>query len=171
MFSYKSLTLRKLAKKDLKLLFELKQESWFGTHHVTIVNDTDQERWFDNLDRHPHQPGQLFLIAEVAEVPVGLFKVTSIDWVNRQADAAWDIFKDYRGKGLGKDLVAAGTRFAFEFLNLHRLNAEILETNIVSQKCAMAAGYEKEGCKRQAIFKNDHYINSWMFGALQGSEI
>ena len=169
MFSYESLTLRKLDKKDLKLLSELKQESWFGTHHVTIVNDTDQERWFERLDNHPHHPGNLFLIAEADYLPIGLFKITSIDWVNRQADAAWDIFKQYRGKGMGKDLVTAGTHFAFEILNLHRLNAEILETNEASQKCALAAGYVKEGCKKQAIFKNDHYVDSWMFGCLTDS--
>ena len=165
MFSYELLTLRKLDKKDLKLLYELKQESSFGTHHVTIVNESDQDEWFDKLDRHPHFPGCLFLIAEQENQPVGLFKLRNIDWVNRQADVAWDVFKEHRNKGLGKNLVKAGTQFAFN-LNLHRLNAEILENNTASQKCAISAGYKKEGCKRCAIFKNGKYIDSYMYGVL-----
>lgn len=169
MFTHKKLTLRKLEKEDLRLLFELKQESWFGTHHVTIINNTDQERWFEGLDRHPHHPSSLFLIAdEKKDFPcsIGLFKITNIDWVNRQTDVAWDVFELYRGKGYGKNLVEAGTRFAFDILNLRRLNAEILETNIASQKCAFAAGYDLEGRKRMAIFKNGKYVDSLMFGHL-----
>ena len=172
MFVYDLITLRKLSKNDLSLLFDLKQESWFGTHHVTIVNETDQEQWFENLDKNPHSPSNLFLIAEYTDesgynIPIGLFKITNIDWVNRQADVAWDIFRIHRGKGLGKKLVTTGTRFAFEILNLHRLNAEILYTNEASQKCACAAGYLKEGCKRQAVFKYGIYIDSWMYGIIQ----
>ena len=170
MFSYESLTLRKLDRKDLKLLSELKQESCFGTHHVTIVNDTDQERWFEGLDRHPHQPSNLFLIAECEFGSLGLFKLTGIDWVNRQTDVAWDIFKPHRGKGFGKKLVMAGTSFAFEVLNLHRLNAEILETNKASHKCADAAGYKLEGCKKKAIYKNGKYVDSLVFGILNNND-
>ena len=171
MFSHDSITLRKLERGDLKLLSELKQESWFVTHHVTIVNNEDQERWFEKLDEHPHHPANLFIIAETVgaygySIPIGLFKLTSIDWINRQADVAWDVFKINRGQGFGSKLVKAGTSFAFEILNLHRLNAEILETNKASMKYAIAAGYKQEGCKKAAIFKRDRYVDSHIYGCI-----
>ena len=37
--------LRKIERSDLPKLKELKNESWFGTHHVTFLNDYDQEKW------------------------------------------------------------------------------------------------------------------------------
>ncbi len=37
------LSLRKLERNDLTLLKELKNESWFGTHNISFVNDYDQQ--------------------------------------------------------------------------------------------------------------------------------
>ena len=51
MYNHKNgIVLRKLEKEDLFLLKELKNESWFGTHNITFVNEQDQEKWFNSLD-------------------------------------------------------------------------------------------------------------------------
>ena len=34
----------KISKEDLPLLRDLKNESWFGTHNISFVNLTDQEK-------------------------------------------------------------------------------------------------------------------------------
>jgi RimJ/RimL family protein N-acetyltransferase len=97
---------------------------------------------------------------------VGIFKVFGIDYQNRTADTGWDIFEDHRGKGFGKKLVAAGAAFCFNILNLHRLNAEILSTNVASLRCAEAAGYVLEGTRRQAVHKEGKYVDSHILGIL-----
>ena len=53
------IALRKLEKTDLLKLKDLKNESWFGTHNITLLNDYEQEKWFESLNRHTH----LILIA------------------------------------------------------------------------------------------------------------
>lgn len=167
MFHSNDLVLRKLAEKDLPLLLHLKQESWFGTHRVSIVNGSDQLRWFQGLDSDPHCPANLVLIAELEKDvsgPVGIFKVAAVDYVSRVADVGWDVFADQRGKGLGKKLVCAGVSFCVSILNLRRLNAEILESNHASKSCARSAGFEKEGCKRSCIYKEGKYIDSEVWG-------
>ncbi len=168
MYEKNGIILRKLEASDLILVKSLKDESWFGTHRVTIQNKYDIQNWFDSLSADVHAPVNLMLIGvqenKYGLKSVGLFKITNIDWISRKADVAWDVFKDCRGKGLGKLLVVAGVSFCRNIFNLRRLDAEILKTNIASQKCAMCAGFKEEGCKKKAIYRNGEYLDSLIYG-------
>lgn len=160
----------KLEEEDLEWLKELKNESWFGTHRVAIVNMNDQKKWF-------HSTSSLVLVAsamgkgsvrQAAELEaVGIFKIDNIDSVNRSCDVGWDVFSEFRGQGLGYRIVEAGVDFCFEILNLNRLDAEILENNKASQKCAEKAGFVLEGARRQAVYRCNQYIDSRIYGVLR----
>ena len=180
-----SFGLRKLARGDVRLLSELKAETWGNTHTATIANKDDQERWFDSMQTDVNQPDKLFLTLVQREGKekdvVGFFKLANINYINRCADAGWDLMPDYRGMGIGKVLVKGGVSFSFGFLNLRRLTAEILVSNVASQKCALSAGFVEEGVKREAVFvrkeydKNNltpasgiHYVDSQVWGLLRG---
>jgi len=174
MFVHQGMSLQKLDEQDLYLLTDLKQDSWLSTHRVTIANDIDQNRWFSCMDRDIHCPKNLVLVAGsprgATDIPVGttvgIFKILDIDYINRTAEVGWDIFGDYRGKGLGKKLVNAGSAFCFDILALRRLNAEILANNTASMKCAIHAGFVKEGCKREAVHRLGSYVDSVVYGSL-----
>lgn len=172
LYKTKDFGFTKLSKGHLENLFYLKNESWFGTHKISIVNMDDQKKWYESISKDVHQPPHLFLIGfhidemEVKRGPVGIFKYTSIDWVNRKADVGWDIFEKNRGKGLGKKIVKCGVSFAKDVLNLRRLNAEILINNTPSQKCAIEAGFIQEGCKRKEIHKKGEYLDNLIYGVL-----
>lgn len=157
---------RKLEETDLEQLLSLKKESWLTTHKVTICNMQDQKDWFYKLSKDTHAPTSLILIAESDSHPIGCWKISNVDWVSRKADVAWDIFQEYRGKGLGAKLVAAGCQFSSKILNLRRLDAEILENNPASVRCAEKAGFVLEGNKRKAIFKDGSYLDSFVYGLL-----
>lgn len=175
MFKSQDLIFHKLCESDLGELLKLKQESWGTTHNVTIANFTDQLRWFQSLDQNVHSPRSLVLVGgEVSELyggnagaKVGIFKISNADYISRTADVAWDVFKDYRGKGYGKKIVAGGSAFCVQILNLRRLTAEILSINAPSKKCAEAAGYVHEGTKRQLTHKNGEFLDSEVWGLLR----
>lgn len=157
---------RKLEESDLDQLLSLKKESWMTTHKVTICNIQDQKDWFNRLSKDTHSPTSLILIAETESHPIGCWKISGVDWVSRKADVAWDIFHEYRGKGLGSKLVFTGCKFCSKMLNLRRLDAEILENNPASMRCAEKAGFVLEGNKRQSVFKNGSYLDSLVYGLL-----
>jgi RimJ/RimL family protein N-acetyltransferase len=159
-----SLTLRKMEAKDLPQLKDLKNESWRSTHQTRFVNMADQEQWFVRVIA---DSTKLMLMADVKATTVGIFKICGIDQINSSCDVGWDIFKEYRGKGYGKKLVQAGADFCFEALNVHRLNAEILANNEQSVKCAEAAGFLMEGCKRAAVYKGGKYVDSYIYGKIK----
>lgn len=166
MYNHKNgIVLRKLEKEDLFLLKELKNESWFGTHNITFVNEQDQEKWFNSLDSNKN----LILIAIKSDTKeiIGLYKIFNIDWINRKYDSAHDIFKQHRGKGYSKPLIEAGIDFGFEILNMNRIDTEVLVTNQASLKSALWVGFIKEGIKRKCIHKCNHYIDSIVLGILK----
>jgi RimJ/RimL family protein N-acetyltransferase len=167
MFTHPSgIVLRKLQREELPFLLALKSDSGDKTHRVSILNEEDQNAWFDSLSHEAHCPTNLILTA-IKEGPIGVFKLFSIDWQNRSCEVGWDLFEPYRGKGLGKGLVQAGRDFAFQVLNLRRLDAEILSFHEASQKCAAAAGFLKEGVRRKAVWKRDSYYDSFCYGLVR----
>lgn len=164
------ISFRKADKCDARTLLLLKNESHFGTHTVTLANMTSQEKWLESISYEIHCPRNLVLVAGCDDTPsyceVGIFKLLNIDWQSRRTEVGWDIFAEYRGKGYGKKLVKAGVDFAFNLLNLHRLDAQILITNEISLKCAKAAGFQIDGRQNKAIFKNGKYIDNFILGIL-----
>ena len=154
----------KISKEDLSLLRDLKNESWFGTHNISFVNLTDQEKWFETLN--PQKTLILKAIKSNKEI-VGLYKIQNIDWVNRKYDSSHDIFEQHRGYGYSKPVLEAGVHFGFEVLNMNRIDTEVLENNLASLKSALWVGYIKEGLKRKCIHKCGEYLNSIVLGILK----
>jgi len=178
MFTFNDVGFSKLNECDLSWLTNLKLESWRSTHQTLFVNDLDQKKWFESLDSSAICPKNLVLMAwdrnsgasltDETLGRIGIFKIFNIDWISRRCDCAWDVFECKRKKGWGKKLVIAGTAFAFNMLNLHRLDCEILDTNPASKKCAEAAGWKMEGRKEECIYKPEGgYIDSIVYGNLR----
>lgn len=160
------ISLRKVEFEDLPLLKELKDESWFGTHHVTIVNMFNQQKWFEKISS---DASCLFLIAYNKETKqdIGLYKALDIDNTNRSYTSSNDVFKPYRGKGLGKLVVEAGVDFGFEILNVNRINTEILGNNEASFKIHKYVGFIQEGVKRKSTWRVNGYLDSRVLGILR----
>ncbi len=162
--------LRKVDACDLEDLLNLKNESWFGTHRLSLVNNINQQKWLESINgENIHCPSNLVLVAAAAGENVGVYKVLNIDWQSRLADVGWDIYEQHRGKGLGKKLVLAGADFCFGVLNLHRINAQVLETNVVSHKCAQSAGFKKEGHQPKAIWRGGKWVDNIIYGKINES--
>lgn len=153
---------------DLSILKDLKNESWFGTHHISFVNQIDQEKWFNSLDFN--KTLILKALNKLGEF-VGLYKITNIDWVNRRYDSAHDVLENFRGKGYSQLVLEAGVDFGFEVLNMNRIDTEVLENNLASLKSALRVGFIKEGIKRKCIHKCGEYLDSIFLGLIKSDWI
>jgi RimJ/RimL family protein N-acetyltransferase len=163
MYKHKNkIKLSKISFDDLAALKDLKDESWFGTHNVAIVNSEDQENWFKGLDSKK----TLILSAMLNETKIGYYKLLNIDWVNRRYDMSYDVIAGYRGKGYSSLILEAGIDFGFEILNMHRIDTEVLENNIASHRSLIKSGFIQEGVKRKAIYRCGDYLNSIILGIL-----
>ena len=169
-----------MQRSDLETLRSLKNESWFGTHNTTLLSKEEQEEWYEGMIG---DPDNMVLMASVDQeitgdskkkttrsvTPhvIGVYKISNIDWMNQRYDSAYDVLKESRGQGFGPKVLEAGVDFGFEILNMHRLETEVLENNVASQKCMDAVGCRREGVKRQCVHKCDQWLDSWFYGLLR----
>jgi RimJ/RimL family protein N-acetyltransferase len=72
---------------------------------------------------------------------------------------------DTRGKGYGKDAVMATMRYAFEELNLHRLDGQMIEYNTGSVEFYCdKLGWKREGVARDWYYTKGRYWDKVMVG-------
>ena len=162
MYNHKEgVSLRKVEQSDLPKLLELKNESWWGTHSTSIINLDDQINWYKNIDDH-----SIFLIGEM-QCPVGVAVFTNIDWVSRNLNISGSVYKEHRSKAAYAGF-CAGLDFAFEMLNMNRVEAEVLEYHFMARKLEVdILGFAIEGIKRKSVYKCGRYYDSLVLGMLR----
>jgi ribosomal-protein-alanine N-acetyltransferase len=92
---------------------------------------------------------------------VGNLKLGPIDRSNRRAELGLLIGEaDCRGGGVGREAIAAATRYAFEHLDLDKVTAGYLEPNLASARAFAAAGYfEEERLPKQFLVEGRWVAN------------
>lgn len=150
-------TLRAIDMQDLDLLLMLMnspdvERTTVGMNYA--VSSLNQEEWmrgFHNSD------GCLRWMIELENGrTLGMISFTDIDWINRSASIGIKINPEERERIRGdvKDAMYAAHAYAFDELNLERLESATLDFNIFSLKLSRSMGYVDEGIQRKKIFKN-----------------
>lgn len=91
---------------------------------------------------------------------IGIARLMFIEWIGRTADIGLYIGdRNYRGKGLGTEIVNTILSYGFERLNLRKLSLRVLESNIPAVKCYESCGFTREGCLVNHYWINGGYQN------------
>lgn len=99
---------------------------------------------------------------------VGESVINEIDWEARCANFRIGIFHAAeRGKGIGLWAVKAARDFAFEQLQLHRLELDVFSFNARAEKVYLAAGFKREGVLRDAIWTGTEYADDILMALLE----
>lgn len=123
------------------------------------ISYDDQKHWYEQ--QRNDSSGKKLVITYENKV-IGYTNILNIDWVNRSAWTGIKIFsEEYRGMGLATDSVMAIMKYAFDSLNLMRLEGLIFEYNNQSKKLYIdRCGWKVEGIKRKCVYKNGEYYNA-----------
>lgn len=131
------------------------------------ISSEQQNKWFDSLafdGQHLR-----FAIETPIDGFIGISTITNIDFKNRSAYHGIIIGKkNMQGHGYGRDTVMTTMKYAFEELQLHRLDGDIVEHNTPSynlyvQKC----GWREEGRIREHAFRKNRYYDRIIVGILK----
>ena len=165
----KKVIIRAIEKEDLQILKKAINSPELENNEATInfpISDYQQEKWYESINNNNNS---YKFIIQYEDRVVGYTNILNIDWINRSAWTGIKIFSiEDRGKGIGTDSVMAVMKFAFEYLNLQRLEGAINEYNKSSynlyiKKC----GWKQEGTKRKAVFKKGKYYNIYTVSILK----
>ncbi len=99
---------------------------------------------------------------------IGNIALRSIDECNRNADIGLMIGDGgVRGRGFGTEALALMVKHAFFSLNLHRVIAGVVESNVASIRLFERLGFQKEGKLREHFYVSGRYENVFVYGLLR----
>lgn len=167
----KFLTLRAIEEKDLELLQKWANDpvtqDGIGELHFPSSMDF-HTAWFQNL--RSDRLNQRFVV-DVPDIGIiGISSIMNIDWRNRHAWHGLVLGEaNCRGKGYGIDAIMATMRFAFDELNLARLDGSMIEYNKLSLStyCGKRLGWKEEGRRRNYYFRKGRYWDQILVGVTQ----
>lgn len=162
--------LRAIEPEDQELLRDMVNNPAIETlvvGHSFPVSKRQQKNWSEGALTDSNN---IRLIIETAEEgAIGFANIVNIDWKNRAAFHGIKIAKkSMESKGIGTDTVMAVMRYAFDELQLNRLDTTILSHNQASIRLYTGkCGWKTEGVKKEAIFKNGQYHDLNIVGILK----
>lgn len=124
------------------------------------------------VEKMDGNPDEIFLAICLKEndLHIGNIKLGPINWIHRFADISLLIGeKAYWGKGIATEAIMAVTRFAFDVLNLNKLQAGCYSKNIGSAKAFIKTGFTQEGVLKNHWIVSGEYQDEIILG-LCGSE-
>jgi len=113
-----------------------------------------------------------FFIIEIQKgeqwASIGTVDLFRPDWKNRVVNFGIIIGeKIYWGQGYGSDATSSALLFAFRELNLNRVELEVFEDNLRAIRCYEKIGFQHEGTRRKAFFKDGSYHDVNLMGILR----
>ena len=132
------------------------------------VDEIGERQWFESHDRgRPRHDITLAIVLRDGDRLIGTMGLYGIDWRNRRASTGTVIGeKDCWGQGYGSEAKQLLLAYAFDTLGLHRLDSEVLASNLRSLQCQKKCGYVEEGRRRQAVFANGAWVDIILIGIL-----
>lgn len=106
------------------------------------------------------------LVIDLSGRIIGEVDLHHIDWRNSSAELGYSISKRFQGQGLAARSVMFLTGYAFERLELNRLQIRCAVDNSRSVQLAENMGFLKEGILKEAEFLNGRFLDHYVFRLL-----
>ena len=158
--------LRALEKEDLIHLRDWRNIPEFRKHfrEVRELSLTDQEEWFESIQKTKHINFMFTIVDLETQKPIGAAGLLYINWIIRSADFSFYI--GHENKYIGNDDIAIEAAkllidYGFNNLNLHKIWMELYEFD--SKKIDFFTNkfkFKQDGLLRDNCFEAGKYYNS-----------
>ncbi len=124
-------------------------------------------RWIEDEDRS--RESFLFAIRTLdTDSLIGLVHLDYIQWSHGVSWLAIGIGEPaYRGYGYGYEAMTAALQFAFDEINLHRVQLTVFSYNIHAMHLYEKLGFKREGIFREAIHRDGQRHDMYLYGILR----
>ena len=141
----------------------------FITHVVPLTLE-EERKWIESVAKS--HDNIVFAIrvddTDVKEKIIGTVGLHHINWINHTATFGIVIGdKDYWSGGYGTEITLMTLHWAFNSLNLLRIDSSAIAHNTRSIALHKKCGFVVEGRERKSIFKNGTYQDLVLFGLLK----
>ena len=134
----------------------------------SLISAYEDARNLSEVQLYPPQmPTSLYFKISLEEETIGQISLKNIRWFNRKAEFAVFIKKDFRGRGLGKQILEQLMEYVFLTMNLHRLEAEVIAYNTTMIELLNKTGFRQEGELREAKYFKGKYYSIFRYAILR----
>jgi len=176
MIKGKKVGLRAVEKEDLPFLRDWRNIVEFRKNfrEVRELSLTDQEAWFDHLQKTKHINYMFTIVDLNTQKPIGAAGLLYINWIIRSADFSFyigDGNKYIGNDGVAKEAAQLLINFGFKNLNLHKIWMELYEFD--TEKIGFFTNefnFKQDGLFRDNCFEDGKYWNSFIISLLNTSE-
>lgn len=111
-----------------------------------------------------HQDPPRDLVVDIGGELAGVCGITLRQGVSRYtASVGYWLGEEHWGRGIATRAFASFLGYVWETFDVFRLEAEVFAWNPASARVLEKNGFELEGTRRKAIFKDGQLIDEWMY--------
>ena len=171
MLTGKLVRLRKCEPEDLERILV-----WMNDREVTQylaarypISRPQEQGWLERVAKMPPSDGLILAIETLAEARhIGTISLNSIGWEDRHATLGINIGeKDCWGQGYGTDAIITLLRYAFDWMNLHRVDLQVWSENPRAIASYRKCGFIEEGRLRQGYYQRGVHHDLVVMGVLR----
>jgi RimJ/RimL family protein N-acetyltransferase len=124
-------------------------------------------RWLE--ERQKDKDAFLFAVRTLAaDALLGFVEIDGVLWAHQHAWLALGLGeRETWGKGYGREALELGLRFAFDELNLHRVQLTVFSYNERAIALYRATGFRHEGTFREHLQRDGRRHDMLLFGLLR----
>ena len=131
------------------------------------INFAREEEWLKGLYKGQNDIA-LGIVLKDGDIHIGNVGLHQIDWVSRECIFGIMIGEEeYQDKGYGTEATLLMLKYAFEVLNINRVELTVYEFNKRAIRCYEKAGFIPEGRLREKVFKNGRYYDILIMSILK----
>lgn len=151
------------ANKEYWSIFEPRHEASYFT--VAVQKEKIRESIYQMRDRREYNFGIFDLNTGTLIGHISLYSIKRLPFSS--GFVGYSIDERETGRGLGTEAVRLVTKFAFEKMTLHRVEAFVSPRNIGSMKVLEKADYTQEGLLRKLLYINGVWEDHYMYAAIE----
>ena len=117
---------------------------------------------------HWHEAREAFHLGVFVDGAIaGMVSLQQVDWLNRKASLGYWLGQHWQGRGLMTQVCRTLIGFAFDELDLHRLEIHCAVGNRRSKRIPRQFGFVLEGVLRDAEWLYDHWVDHELYALLR----
>lgn len=98
---------------------------------------------------------------------IGIINLHNIDEINQIAETSYILCPRYWGNGIMTEALNRVLQYAFEELEINRVQADVFQGNYASDQVLIKCGMQKEGIARKRYYKGGTYIDAVQYAILR----
>lgn len=132
-----------------------------------FVSEAYEKQWIENTIFNSKDV-KLAVCLDENDKHIGNVYMTNINEINRSCVSHVLIGeKEYWGHGYAREALQLAIDYMFNERNIHRIQANVLVSNVASLNMHEKCGYKLEGTLREAVYKNGKYQDQYVLALVK----